>query len=246
MPPSQTAWFTELFGHMGPVAWMVLGLLVVLSAATWAAMWDRRKALRSAETGHARLLLLLRDRRDLDRVRDACAAETENPSARVLHAGAREAEALRALGTPASLEGAEARIRIVERACEEARREEVLLLQRRLALLATVGAVAPFIGLFGTVWGIMRSFLEIGSQGSTSLVVVGPGIAEALITTAAGLAAAIPAVMGFNHFQSRVRRMSIRLQGLTDGILNLWEREELGAAEKEERQAHGTGRTSAR
>jgi len=243
MPPSSSSWLLDLLHHIGPIAWLVLGLLIALSAATWASMWDRRRILRAAESGHERLLLLLRDRRSLDRVREACAAEPNTPSARVLLAGAREAESLRGLTGVGAAGSVEARLRILERACEEARREEILLLQRRLPLLASVGAAAPFIGLFGTVWGIMRSFQEIASAGSAALTVVGPGISEALVTTAAGLAAAIPAVMMYNHFQTRVRRMSVRLQGLTDEILNLWEREELEAAAGERL---GHGRTNVR
>src|SRR5215510_9044420 len=83
--------------------------------------------------------------------------------------------------------------------------EEAAELERHVGFLATVGSVSPFIGLMGTVWGVMTSFLNIGAQGSASLVVVAPGIAEALIATIAGLAAAIPAVVGYNHLIGRLR-----------------------------------------
>ena len=104
-------------------------------------------------------------------------------------------------------------------------------LEKFLPFLATVANVSPFFGLFGTVWGVMRAFLAMGVQGSASLAVVGPGIAEALITTVAGLAAAIPAVIAYNHFLGRLRAVSSDMErlhssladrltrGSTDGIV---------------------------
>jgi biopolymer transport protein TolQ len=88
---------------------------------------------------------------------------------------------------------------------ERTAQDETNTLERHVGFLGTTGSVAPFIGLMGTVWGIMSAFVNIGAQGSASLVVVAPGIAEALITTIAGLAAAIPAVVAYNHFIGRVR-----------------------------------------
>jgi biopolymer transport protein TolQ len=93
---------------------------------------------------------------------------------------------------------------------------EVDRLERRLLVLATVGSAAPFIGLFGTVWGIMTSFQAIAASKNTSLAVVAPGIAEALLATALGLLAAIPAVMFYNKFASQVTRMTIRMEGFAD------------------------------
>jgi biopolymer transport protein TolQ len=92
-------------------------------------------------------------------------------------------------------------------------------LQAYLTFLGTTGSTAPFIGLLGTVWGIMNAFRGIGASGSASLAVVAPGIAEALITTAAGLAAAIPAVMAYNYFVSRARRMAGEIEDFTGDLL---------------------------
>ena len=91
-------------------------------------------------------------------------------------------------------------------------------LASRLNILATVGSVAPFVGLFGTVWGIMRSFTDIAGQQSTSLAVVAPGIAEALFATALGLFAAIPAVIAYNRFSYSINRVEARLQRFADGF----------------------------
>jgi biopolymer transport protein TolQ len=97
---------------------------------------------------------------------------------------------------------------------------EAARLERYLNFLATTGSTTPFIGLFGTVWGIMNSFRGIGAAGSASLAVVAPGIAEALIATAMGLVAAIPAVIGYNYFLSMSRRMIIEMEDVSEEILN--------------------------
>lgn len=98
-------------------------------------------------------------------------------------------------------------------------------LSDRLNFLATTGSVAPFVGLFGTVWGIMNSFFQIGAQESSSLAVVAPGISEALFATAIGLFAAIPAVIGYNRFSHRVNRFEAQLQRFADKFLNGMSRE---------------------
>jgi hypothetical protein len=97
-------------------------------------------------------------------------------------------------------------------------------LERYLPFLATTATATPFIGLFGTVWGIMSSFHGISTQGSASLAVVAPGISEALIATAAGLAAAIPAVIGYNYFVNRVRHWATEMDGFTLDLLNVLSR----------------------
>ncbi|HNQ62935.1 MAG TPA: protein TolQ [Syntrophorhabdaceae bacterium] len=102
--------------------------------------------------------------------------------------------------------------------------EETERLERRLSFLATTANTAPFIGLFGTVWGIMDSFREIGLKGTTSLSVVAPGISEALIATAIGLATAIPAVLAYNYFVGRLKRINSRMENAVIYIINLLEK----------------------
>lgn len=104
----------------------------------------------------------------------------------------------------------------IDRVMDVTLAREVDRLERRLLVLATVGSAAPFIGLFGTVWGIMTSFQAIAASKTTNLAVVAPGIAEALLATALGLLAAIPAVMFYNKFASQVTRMAIRMEGFAD------------------------------
>lgn len=102
---------------------------------------------------------------------------------------------------------------------------EIDRLERRLLFLATVGSAGPFIGLFGTVWGIMTSFQAIAGSKSTNLAVVAPGIAEALLATALGLAAAIPAVIAYNKFSSEVSRMNSRMEGFADEFIAILSRQ---------------------
>ena len=103
---------------------------------------------------------------------------------------------------------------------------ESVKLERYLNFLATTGSTAPFIGLFGTVWGIMTSFHGIGFAGSASLAVVAPGIAEALIATAVGLVAAIPAVIAYNYYLSMARKMIIEMEDFSEDLLELFSRVE--------------------
>jgi biopolymer transport protein TolQ len=115
-------------------------------------------------------------------------------------------------------------ITALERTLARAVNVELQTVTRWTGFLATTAAAAPFIGLFGTVWGIMQAFNDIGLQGSTSIVAVAPGIAEALINTAAGLAAAIPALIAYNYFSQHLRRLRTRMHDFVLEFLNLAER----------------------
>ncbi|MEZ5749501.1 MAG: protein TolQ [Caenibius sp.] len=145
-------------------------------------------------------------------------ARGENPAARVVSAGLHEVE--RSKGRPGS-----ALLERIARGMESQVAEEADNLAERLNFLATVGAVAPFVGLFGTVWGIMNSFFQIGEQQNSSLAVVAPGISEALFATAIGLFAAIPAVIAYNRLSHRVNAFEARLQRLADRFHSMISRE---------------------
>lgn len=112
----------------------------------------------------------------------------------------------------------------ISRALRRATTSEITRLEKYLTFLATTGSTAPFIGLFGTVWGIMTAFKGIGETGSASLAVVAPGIAEALIATAVGLVAAIPAVMGYNHFQHKIKVLISEMDSFSTEYLNIVQR----------------------
>ncbi len=116
----------------------------------------------------------------------------------------------------------------VSRALRRATNSEMTRLEKYLTFLATTGSTSPFIGLFGTVWGIMTAFEGIGKTGSASLAVVAPGIAEALIATAIGLVAAIPAVMAYNHFQHKIRVLANEMDSFSTEFLNIVQRNTAG------------------
>jgi biopolymer transport protein TolQ len=198
---------------------VMVGLLLA-SIWTWAiivAQWLKmRRAVRESE----------RFERDFWKSEDidsfyAERGRDETPSARVLAAGIAEWRRSTA-GRAVDREGARSRLAV---AMHSAVAAETDRLAARLNILATVGSVAPFVGLFGTVWGIMRSFSDIAGQQSTSLAVVAPGIAEALFATALGLFAAIPAVIAYNRFSYGINRMEARLTRFADGFHGTLSRE---------------------
>jgi biopolymer transport protein TolQ len=145
----------------------------------------------------------------------------ELPAAKVLAAGVAEWRRSTA-GRTVDKDGTRSRLAIAMHSAVAAETDQ---LASRLNILATVGSVAPFVGLFGTVWGIMRSFTDIAGQQSTSLAVVAPGIAEALFATALGLFAAIPAVIAYNRFSYGINRFEARLQRFADGFHGTLSRE---------------------
>jgi biopolymer transport protein TolQ len=124
----------------------------------------------------------------------------------------------------------------IERVVKKILATQTSRLEKGLTFLATTGNASPFIGLFGTVWGIMTSFRSIGMKGSATLAVVAPGIAEALIATAAGLAAAIPAVVAFNYFNRRVRSFQVEMGSFNADLVGLLERGVMRMALSERRR----------
>jgi len=187
----------------GLFAKLVLVLLLVMSVLSWSVIWERGRLLRRVAKADAAFLRAFRGGRRLAEARLLAAQYPDSLLAKVALAGA------------AALDGADRSaagfdplgLDLASRAMQRARVDEMERLERHVSFLATTGSVAPFVGLMGTVWGVMTAFLNIGVQGSASLVVVAPGIAEALIATLAGLAAAIPAVIGYNSLVSRLRTL---------------------------------------
>lgn len=181
---------------------LLLLLLFVLSIATWAVMVERFRKLRKVTVADRQFRSAFRTATGLAEVR---LLATQNPlslQARLAEEGLHH---LWPRGESADLSPES--IELASRAMERARTEQLDGLEKHVGFLATVGSVSPFIGLMGTVWGVMSAFLNIGVQGSASLIVVAPGIAEALIATVAGLAAAIPAVIGYNQITVKLRSL---------------------------------------
>jgi len=217
----------ELVLSAGPVAKFVLGVLGLFSIVCWALIvekwWEFRRISRNSE----RFVRLFRDARRFSVVYGAAKKHRDSPLAQVYLAAGQEAASMlggaeivdRVLEEEEGL-GPE-RLEAVGRAMRRAATTEIARMERYLVFLATTASSAPFIGLFGTVWGIMTSFQSIGSQGSANLAVVAPGISEALIATAAGLGAAIPAVMGYNYYVNQVKHWAIEVETFSLELLNV-------------------------
>jgi biopolymer transport protein TolQ len=194
------------------VKFVMAGLLLA-SVWTWAliiAFWRRLGRIRKGMTGFERDFW---NAEDIDAFYKA-EADKDLPSARVFVAGVKEWRRSTAGG---SIDKGGTRERLAT-AMGAAAALEIDRISDRLNILATIGSVAPFVGLFGTVWGIMRSFTGIASAQNTSLAVVAPGIAEALFATAIGLFAAIPAVIAYNRFSHGVNRIEAALNRFADGF----------------------------
>ncbi|MBI5711318.1 MAG: MotA/TolQ/ExbB proton channel family protein [Candidatus Eisenbacteria bacterium] len=190
-----------LVASSGPFAKFILVVLLAVSVYSWAVIAERLRLYARVvreDRGFLAAFRVIPPGADLRLVAEQ---HPQSMLARVAQAGQKALDQHPA-ETGASLA---MRYEVTQRAMDRAAGEEAARLERHVGFLATAGSVSPFIGLMGTVWGVMSSFLNIGAQGSASLVVVAPGIAEALIATIAGLAAAIPAVVGYNHLLQRLR-----------------------------------------
>ena len=213
------------FAATGWVAKIVLGVLGVFSVASWTLMLLKLRQLRRAERANRSFLGEFRRATKLGEVQAAAERTPDAPVAGMFRAGYLELEAQIRLSRPSPLESGQIKsLAAVERALQRGIGIESTRLQRFLPFLATTAAVTPFIGLFGTVWGIMNTFQAIAARGSTSIVTVAPGIAEALVNTAAGLAAAIPAVIAYNAFLGGLRRHRGVMEDFLLEFLNLTER----------------------
>jgi len=203
----------SLVRETGPVAQAVLVVLLVFSILSWSIILSKWASLRRARTQSARFLRAFRKAQRLQDV--AAVAEQFNPSplVPVFDNGYNE---LRRQGSQ--------NMTAVQRATQIASSEELTRLERRLPWLATTGSVTPFIGLCGTVWGIIDAFHGLGNAGAATLRAVAPGVSEALITTAAGLLTAIPAVIAYNIFTHRMREFGARMDDFSMELLNVMER----------------------
>ncbi len=216
----------EVFLESGPMAKLVLGVLLVFSVLSWAVMLAKALQFKRAERQSDLFLDIFRKSRRFSEVGASSGRLAASPLVGIFQTGHAEIDSQVKMAAGGE-EGGRYRIRsmgALERSLRRAVNVEIQAFRRWTPLLATTAAATPFIGLFGTVWGIMVAFNDIGLTGSTSLTVVAPGIAEALINTAAGLAAAIPALVGYNYFAARLRRLRERMEDFALEILNLAER----------------------
>jgi biopolymer transport protein TolQ len=201
----------KLILQAGYVVKGVLLILLFFSVLSWAIIFYKHRYFTKASKESEAFLRVFRAGRDLKGLFSTARTLRISPLANVFQAVYTE-------------EGRTSREEI-KRMLRRYEALEAAKLESYLNFLATTGSTTPFIGLFGTVWGIMNAFRGIGQAGSASLAVVAPGIAEALITTAAGLAAAIPAVVAYNYYLSRARRLIIEMEDFSEELLDLFMRE---------------------
>jgi len=204
---------------------MVKGILLILlffSVFSWAIIIYKRRSLKNAGRQSQRFLEIFEKSRNLSEVNEAAKRYAQSPLAWVFQAGYKELSYLAKANPRISL--TPANVDSLCRALNKAANNEVSKLERMMGFLATTGSVTPFIGLFGTVWGIMDAFHKIGVQRSASLVTVAPGIAEALITTAVGLFAAIPAVIAYNAYLSRIKDLISQMEDFSAEFLGIVEK----------------------
>ncbi|HEU4506245.1 MAG TPA: MotA/TolQ/ExbB proton channel family protein [Nitrospira sp.] len=202
---------TGLLGSLGAVSKAVLLLLFLFSVVSWAIIIFKWRAFATADRMDHQFMTLLAKAKDLD---DLCrqVRRMESSPAAVLFEGVMDRIAgLRGQdGAPAPADR-----QLIERTASHLSHSQLSRLESYLPFLATTGNITPFIGLLGTVMGIIDAFREIGAQGTASIAAVAPGVAEALIATAAGLFTAIPAVIAYNYFLSRIRRTAFRMDTVT-------------------------------
>jgi biopolymer transport protein TolQ len=211
------------------MARFVLVLLVVFSLISWAIIFHKGLVLRQAYAQSQTFLDVFRRSSKFSEVNSVCVQLKASPLVGVFQAGYHEInQQIRgAGGTPGGNNPNKPTVKSLEslsRALVRAATTEITRLERRVTFLATTASVTPFVGLFGTVWGIMNAFEDIGRMGSANLAVVAPGISEALITTAAGLGAAIPAAVFFNFYSSRIKVLSSMMDDFALEFLNIVER----------------------
>ena len=220
----------DLIKDASPVSMTVLGILLIFSVVSWAIVLYKAWTFRAMEKQTATFLDVFRRSTKFSEVQAVCKSLEGSPLVGMFQAGYAELNLqLRQPATPNSPSGVSARptlksLAAVDRALLRASSVEINKLEKRVPFLATTASITPFIGLFGTVWGIMMAFSNIGAQGSTDLSVVAPGIADALIATAVGLFAAIPAVYFYNHFQSKVKVYASEMDDFALEFLNIAER----------------------
>jgi biopolymer transport protein TolQ len=218
----------ELVVNAGPVVKLVLLVLVYFSVVSWAIILFKFRMVHRAVRDSERFLDFFWSKKRFDLIGQGLREFPHTPLGVLFREGYQELVKVQrrrpgeenGSAVTADLDGTGN----VARALRRATTNEVHRLEKYLTFLATTGSTAPFIGLFGTVWGIMDSFHGIGQTGSASLAVVAPGISEALVATAIGLVAAIPAVVAYNHFLNKVNVLSGEMDSFAQEFLNIVER----------------------
>ncbi len=214
--------FFNLILEAGIVVQLVILILIFFSVFSWAIIFFKRKTMKSAVSQSRKFLAVFRRSQNLVEVNEAARKYRQSPLASLFRSGFKELT-YQTKSNPAPTLTPE-KLESVNRALIKASNREIARIEKMMSFLATTGSVTPFIGLFGTVWGIMDAFQRIGIVRAASLDTVAPGIAEALIATAFGLFAAIPAVIAYNHFLHRVKDLITDMEDFSLEFLTLAER----------------------
>jgi biopolymer transport protein TolQ len=238
-PPgtTETTSLINLITHTTPISAAVLAALAVMSVLSWSIILYKWWVFRRSEKQSSSFLDVFRRSSKFSEVQAVCRSLAESPLVGLFQAGYAELTAQLRQGSSSDVDATVAAnpkatagrptlksLAAVDRALMRASVVEVNKLEKHIGFLATTASTAPFVGLFGTVVGIMMAFQGIGATGSTNLAVVAPGIADALVATAFGLVAAVPAVMAYNHLSNRVRIFASEMDDFAMEFLNIAER----------------------
>lgn len=210
--------FWDLVSHSSVLVNAVLGILILFSIYSWTVIFAKWSSFGAARKGDERFLRAFRKANGLEAVMVASEQFRPAPLVAVFDSGYQEVS--RQIKQRGGLSNRDA----INRSLQIGTNQQLSRLEQNLSWLATTASVSPFIGLFGTVLGIIRAFQNLGNAGSTSLRSVGPGISEALIATAAGLFAAIPAAMAYNHFGHQLKELGTMMDDFSLEFLNMIER----------------------
>jgi biopolymer transport protein TolQ len=224
--PAEGLNYLEVVQHAGVVELCVLGLLLGASVASWAIIVRKSMHLRTAQRESVKFLETFWQSRRLDAIFEGAGKTSQSPVSQVFRAGYIELSKLTSQpqGSEAAMAERLGGIENVERALHRAQVAELTHLESTVPFLGTTASAAPFVGLFGTVWGIMNAFSDIYSQGNANLATVAQPISHALIATAVGLFAAIPAVVAYNYFLSKIKVIDSEMQNFSSDFLNIVKR----------------------
>jgi len=211
----------------GLFAQAVLLILVFFSIFSWAIIIHKSRVFGKVDSQTKKFLKTFRKRKRLSEVYLACLSYNRTPLSKMLEVGYKELEEVfkEEVPTEGRLNIDHERLEDIRATMDRVGTEELETLGRRVTFLATTGNTSPFLGLLGTVWGVMDSFASIGVRGSASLAVVAPGIAQALIATIFGLIVAIPAVIGYNHFGNKLKATAVQVDSFSSEFISAVKKE---------------------
>ena len=225
---SQQHSILDLVRGSGLVVQAILYLLILFSVMSWAIIAQKYRQMRRAKKESDKFIEIFWERRNLSSIHDASRELTASPVAQVFRSGYEElvrvSRSKKESSSGDSLTTELGGVENVSRAMIRATSVETTKLEKHCSFLATTASSAPFIGLFGTVWGVMNAFRGLSVTHSSSIQAVAPGIAEALIATAVGLAAAIPALMAYNYFVQQIKVLAVEMDNFAHEFLNIAER----------------------